>query len=261
MNIEDGVKVYDSISGQYDLIEAEPAFKVLRQASLRNLVSTFRQGMTIIDIGCGTGTEAIALSKKGVTVIGIDPSKGMIEQAQQKKSREGLSNLFFYQLATSDLSRLPAVSGVHRFDGGYSSLGSLNCEPNIEGVAQDLRDLLHVGSPIVVSVINKKCLTEMVAYALSRPSRVFRRSGPFMAMSIGGKEATVRVYSIKELKNAFKGFKPVSVKALSLLVPPPHLGRNLPEDIVQGLGVLDKAASNWWPLNRFGDFLEITFRR
>jgi SAM-dependent methyltransferase len=41
---------------------------------------------TILDVGCGTGTHAIELSKRGYVVTGIDPSHKMIDEAMKKDS-------------------------------------------------------------------------------------------------------------------------------------------------------------------------------
>ena len=261
MNIEDNVKAFDAVSARYDSIESEPAFKVLRSASLRHLLRTFRQGKIVLDIGCGTGTEAIALAKQGVTVIGIDPSQGMIEQAEKKKQKEKISNAFFYRLSAHELAQVPAMSGFHRFDGAYSSLGSLNCEPILEPVGQALSGLLHPEAFVVASVFNTRCLAEMMVYAVIKPSRVFRRKGPFMAMQIGGQNVMLRLYSLNEIKDAFRDFKVQSTRALSFLVPPPHLSRRIPEDILQGLGILDSLTSRMWPFNRYGDYVSVTLKK
>jgi SAM-dependent methyltransferase len=38
---------------------------------------------SVLDVACGTGQHAIALSKKGYEVVGADPSTGMIQRARQ----------------------------------------------------------------------------------------------------------------------------------------------------------------------------------
>lgn len=255
MKFDQNEASWDCIAKTYDLLEQEPAFRVVRQESLRRLLSTFRQGKIILDIGCGTGTEAIALAKNGVTVVAIDSSKAMIDQALAKKKKEKLTNVFFYNLHSQEISRIAAISGYHSFDGGYATFGSLNGEPNLERFARDLRDLLHPGSFFLAGFINKYCLSEMVVHAILRPSRVFRRSSPFMKMSVGGQECMIRLYSVREIKKCFTGFKVKTIKALPVVVPPPHISKNLPEDILEALMLLDRGVSGLWPLNRLGDHI------
>jgi ubiquinone/menaquinone biosynthesis C-methylase UbiE len=42
------------------------------------------QGLTVADIGCGTGRHAIAMAEAGATVIGVDFSLGMLAKARAK---------------------------------------------------------------------------------------------------------------------------------------------------------------------------------
>lgn len=42
------------------------------------------QGKQVLDIGCGTGRYCVFLAGRGAHVVGIDSSRGMLEQARQK---------------------------------------------------------------------------------------------------------------------------------------------------------------------------------
>ena len=53
------------------------------------------------DIGCGTGRDTAWLNKKGYSIIGIDASKGMLEQAQKN-----FPDLHFVQDALPELKKL-----------------------------------------------------------------------------------------------------------------------------------------------------------
>ncbi len=52
---------------------------------------------TIIDLGCGTGSIALPLAKKGYDVIGVDLSPEMLAEADHKAMEEGLSVRFVCQ--------------------------------------------------------------------------------------------------------------------------------------------------------------------
>jgi trans-aconitate methyltransferase len=67
-------------------------------------------GQVILDLGCGTGTLAYELSKKGATVIGIDPSAEMVDKA--KNSYPDLTFL------VEDATKLPYESS---FDTVFSN--------------------------------------------------------------------------------------------------------------------------------------------
>lgn len=49
------------------------------------------EGKMVLDIGCGTGNVSLACAAKGATVVGIDINSGMLEIAEQKAIKAGLS--------------------------------------------------------------------------------------------------------------------------------------------------------------------------
>jgi 2-polyprenyl-3-methyl-5-hydroxy-6-metoxy-1,4-benzoquinol methylase len=69
------------------------------------------QGLEILDIACGEGSNTRILAHKGARAAGIDVAREMIEQAksQEKKDRLGIR---YYVSDAADLSRFPAK----RFD-------------------------------------------------------------------------------------------------------------------------------------------------
>src|SRR5262245_62204178 len=44
------------------------------------------QGGPILDVGCGTGRVAVALAEEGFEVVGVDLSKPMLRQAEDRRS-------------------------------------------------------------------------------------------------------------------------------------------------------------------------------
>jgi ubiquinone/menaquinone biosynthesis C-methylase UbiE len=70
----------------------------------------------VLDIGCGTGDQAIYFAKKGAVVTGIDINQEMISCALKKKEKEGL-NVYFQG---GDARNLPFLDPV--FDVAVISL-------------------------------------------------------------------------------------------------------------------------------------------
>jgi cyclopropane fatty-acyl-phospholipid synthase-like methyltransferase len=60
-----------------------------------------------LDLGCGTGTNAIALARRGWQVTGVDFARGALRTARSKAKNAGLQ--IDFQIA--DVSRLPGISG------------------------------------------------------------------------------------------------------------------------------------------------------
>jgi len=53
---------------------------VIRQELIaRQLSPEVRNGMTVLDVGCGQGTQALRLASAGCRVIGVDPSEELLK--------------------------------------------------------------------------------------------------------------------------------------------------------------------------------------
>jgi ubiquinone/menaquinone biosynthesis C-methylase UbiE len=85
------------------------------QAYRRDLLdlADIAEGHCVLDIGCGTGTQAIAAwrrSQPGGSVVGVDISEKMLAVARRKAHRAGLDIAFHH----ADMAQLPFEDG--RFD-------------------------------------------------------------------------------------------------------------------------------------------------
>ncbi|HEX6063510.1 MAG TPA: class I SAM-dependent methyltransferase [Longimicrobiales bacterium] len=69
-----------------------------------------REGESVLDVGCGTGTLALVAKRQVVNgeVVGIDASPEMIDRARHKAARAGLQLKF--EVASADALPFPAGS-------------------------------------------------------------------------------------------------------------------------------------------------------
>jgi ubiquinone/menaquinone biosynthesis C-methylase UbiE len=72
---------YKKIAKTYDRY-VEPSIAVLRQIGMK--MYTPKEGMHVLDVGCGTGTNLMLYHEAGCNVSGIDLSPTMVEVAQKK---------------------------------------------------------------------------------------------------------------------------------------------------------------------------------
>ncbi|MGI9578974.1 MAG: SAM-dependent methyltransferase [Microthrixaceae bacterium] len=70
------------------------------------------ESMTVLDVGCGPGRHAMALARRGISVVGVDISDRFIEVAIEVADREGLSPLLEFHRADAR-----ELVGDGRFDG------------------------------------------------------------------------------------------------------------------------------------------------
>lgn len=126
-------RLYDPV---VRLTTRESAFKgsLLRQAGLR-------PGETVLDVGCGTGTLAIAAHAHtpGIHVTGLDADDRILEIARQKVAQAGLQVHFECALA----DRMPFADAT--FDVVLSSLFFHHLDTATKQTA--LREILRVLRP------------------------------------------------------------------------------------------------------------------
>jgi ubiquinone/menaquinone biosynthesis C-methylase UbiE len=92
----------------------DPFLKDVREFVLN--FSEIKPGERVLDIGCGTGDQAIYFAKKGAIVAGIDINPKMIGRALMRKKKEGLEVYF----QGGDATNLPFLKPV--FDVAVISL-------------------------------------------------------------------------------------------------------------------------------------------
>src|SRR5262249_40566291 len=93
---------YDLWAQIYD--DEDNPLIALETMQFRSLLGDVR-GLTVTDIGCGTGRHALAMAEAGATVIGVDFSMGMLAKAKAKPGA-GTVHFVYHDVAMG----LPFVS-------------------------------------------------------------------------------------------------------------------------------------------------------
>ena len=255
---------FDAVAADYDRREADnPIMQLMRARSLAMLESTFPQGSTLLDVGCGTGTEAIWLEQRGRTVFAVDSSARMLEIVSRRAAAADM-RVSTRLLRAGDLLKLVEERGEASFDGAYSSFGALNTEPSLEAPVVALSRLVRPGGRIVLSVMNRWCVAEMaLLIAGGRAKQAFRRTRSSLSVGVGANTLEVRYPSWRELRRALRPrFRVVGVQALPLLLLPyvwpafsahPHLYKTV--------SLLDRALAPRRPFAWLGDHLLVVAER
>ncbi len=255
---------FDLASRTYDeSFESLPGTKRLRKIFSSLLSNTFVEGSSLLELNCGTGTDALMLGHKGYSVLATDFSPAMIEATRAKVHREGLDNL----IETKELSFLDlrGISGS-LFDGAYSDMGGLNCTSDLPLVAEQLAPVVKPGGYFVASVMSDFCLWETVSFLLrGNLQKAFRRAQTQGAIaSVGEQAIRVSYFSPGEVSRAFAPYFEVKkVIGLNILTPPPtsiRFYKSFPRAI-QELEALDDRISTMPFFRRIGDHFCILLQR
>lgn len=254
---------FDGAAQTYDqdFPAGDPAVRLFRAAIWARADRHFPPGARVLDLGCGTGEDALHLAAGGRRVLAVDISRGMLEMARAGARALDLEgSVRFVQARAGRLPLGGAAAGT--FQGAVSSFGPLNCEPDLEAVAGALGRALAPGGVAILAPLARVCPWEIAVHLVRlRPrqatARLWRRHS-----TVGGVRIAVRYPSVSEWRRLFEGagFRLVEARSLGGLVPPPGISRRLAA-AVPALAAIEQALGGAWPLNRVGDHHLLVFRR
>lgn len=126
---------FDEVAATYDAtFGLSPSGRLFRFRVAERMMAMLKPRSQVLDIGCGTGEDALWFAGQGHVAHGIDASPTMVAAASAKAARTGSAATF----ECRSLESLRTES--HRFDAVLSNFGALNCVPLAEwtGVVSDL---------------------------------------------------------------------------------------------------------------------------
>lgn len=134
---------------RYDAVLALMTREKKWRAELVRLVAP-ANGETIVDIGCGTGTLAIALHAEapGSIVSGIDPDPAILAIARRKAEASG-AHVIWHNAMGDALDHIPAIQGCDKI---VSSLVLHQCPMDVkEAIARQMWRLLKPGGELFIA--------------------------------------------------------------------------------------------------------------
>ena len=254
---------FDSVAADYDGPRGNNApIQDMRTEMWCMLDATFGAGSRVLDIGCGTGLDAVRMARAGHAVTATDWSQRMIERTRQRAAAEQVQ-VHALALGAHELGQL-SESG--EFDGAYSNLGALNCVPDLNAVAQQCARLLRPSGMLVFAVIGRICPWEISHYALRGNWRRIgvRFAGGMVPVGMNKRVVWTHYYSPREFYRPFaRLFAWQSCRSLGLLVPPPYLGglRERHFRWYERLRRLERRTGSWPGLRSLGDHFLLVMRK
>src|SRR5437016_1424344 len=116
-------EAFDHVAARYDVDATNVELsRWLRVRVWERLAGLFKSGDRVLEIGCGTGEDAIWLAKRGIHVTASDASAAMLAEARRKARQEGVGDLI--ELRQLDLARAAAWDVPNSaYDGVTSNFG------------------------------------------------------------------------------------------------------------------------------------------
>ena len=226
-------QAFDAAAVDYDQAwGTNPSGLIFRHVYQERLAALFPRGARALDLGCGTGDDALFLARRGVSVGAFDVSSGMLDRARAKAEAAGVSGAISF--AQGPIEELAGADGC--WDGACSNFGALNCADRA-AVGRRLASLLRPGAPVLLCIMGRHPLPETMLRA-SRMRGERRHDGE---ARVGGVAVDVSYPSAHEVAEAFgPAFDWTRRFALGVCLPGPGQRRWV-EDHPQAFGLLAMA--------------------
>jgi SAM-dependent methyltransferase len=255
-------QAFDAIAEKFDerftpWLSVAAQRRVVRGA----LATAFPPGARLLEIGGGTGEDALWLAQRGRQVLLTDASPLMVRIAAAKFG--DLPGARAEVCAAEDMADLASRIGTP-FDGAFSNFAALNCVHDLQPFARGLAGLLRPGAPALLVVFGRHCPGEWLVETLrGRPRNAFRRiAAGDQPARLGGREFTVRYHRRRDIERVMAPwFRPAGRLGVGVFVPPsaaePWISRH--PRLLQALETLDRGLAG--PLAGLGDHILYRFVR
>jgi SAM-dependent methyltransferase len=249
---------FDARFGPWQSVAAQ------RRAVRAFLLQEFPTGGKVLEIGGGTGEDAVYLAERGFQMFLTDPSPTMVNLASEKLARFGSC------AGVAPAEEMDKFAEEYRarreplFDGAFSNFAPLNCVRDLGPVAKGLAELLKPGAALILVLFGTFCPSEMAVEILRRRPRQalrrFRRKAVFARLEKC--EFEVFYHRRAELVQTFTPWFAFERRVgIGISVPPsaaePWISAH--PRLLASMETLDRAFAG--PLAALGDHVLYQFRR
>lgn len=263
--LRDTQEAFDSVAADYDGPRGNnDQIQDMRRDMWQSLDAVFPRPCRLIDLGCGTGLDAVRMAKLGHVVTAADWSPRMVQRTCGRAEREQVADrVRSIAIGAHELQRL---DGAGQYDGAYSNLGPLNCVPDLGDVSRECARLLKPGGALVFTVIGRYCPWEMAHYLRRRrwARATVRFARHVVPVTMNNHTIWTRYYGPGEFYRAFKQhFALEYYRGLCVFLPPPYLTwiREQHPAWHERLRRLDRRVSGWPLLRGLGDHFLIVMKK
>lgn len=216
--------------------------------------------LSVLELNCGTGEDAIIWAKAGCRVLASDIAPEMVAVARQKVETQHLSDQITVVCAAAQ--QLNTAVTAAPFDLIFSNFGGLNClSPNeLSSLARTIR--LHYcsdNSRLVAVVMSSACLWEFLYFGAKGKvgEAMRRRQRTAVSAHVGnGDYIATWYYSPRRFAQLFSPYFSVeAVRPIGWAVPPSYMESFFSRHpfALRGLSVAESWGRNLSILSPFAD--------
>lgn len=250
--------IFDDRFGAWTSVAAQ------RRAVRATLLQQFPPNGHVLEIGGGTGEDALYLAERGYRVHLTDASPAMVAVAKEKLFPFGSCAQLIAAEEIEFFAEERRRAGEQLLDGAFSNFAPLNCVKDIHSVARGLSLLLKPGAPAMLVLFGTCCPAEMLVETFcGRPKNALRRFRHGAApASLATRKFEVFYHRRSELQCAFHPwFQLERQMGIGVAVPPsaaePWISRH--PVLLANMEAFDRVLAR--PLAWFGDHVLYQFRR
>ncbi|HEX4137208.1 MAG TPA: methyltransferase domain-containing protein [Bryobacteraceae bacterium] len=244
---------FDRVASRYDELWTNTDTGRLQRAAVwRHVDPLFRTGTHILDLGCGTGEDAVHYSEAGVRVTAFDASPEMVRVARNR-------GVDAHVLAIEELSTLEGS-----YDGAISNFGALNCVPD-PAELRPLAQLIRPGGHLAICIIGRFCLRESLHFlGRGRIGKAIRRwNGVNRSASLLSTSLDLSVYypTVQQIRRALApDFVLSKTTGIGVCVPPSYISTLSPKALAFCEGI-DRRLAHRRFFRALSDHRLLIFRR
>ncbi len=264
----DGAGAFDALAPRYDTLfspEANPLKGLMRARVHAALARHFAPGSSLLELGCGTGEDTLALTARGHTIVAADPAPAMLSHDRAKLQSAGrAAAVRFVNAGAAALAEQWTALDV-RVAGVFSNFAPLNCELSLDPVRRLLEQALAPGGRFVGVVLPRVCPLEIALFlARGQPRTAFRRLRRDAEADVEGVRFPMRYYGPADFDAALgAGFRRLETRSLGLALPPLSFGPSLARAprLMAALAALEDRLSGLPGLSAMGDHIILVYER
>lgn len=255
---------FNRVGGEIEAqFTGNPIVAWMRSTNRRELEAAFPPGTTLLEIGCGSGADAVAIAERGCRVAALDISDRMVDATRERARERGVeASVVAMRGRVTDVASRPAALSWVPFDGAYANF-SLTYEDSLRAVAEAVHSVLKPGARFLFTLPNRLCFTEpAIAVLRGRPWAVLDRFRDPRWRLIRGVRVRVRAYTVAEVRRVLRGlFEVETYRGLPVFQPPPHLYHPSAGRLVHGLSRRDDLWGGRFPWRELGETTLFRARR